>query len=148
MAAIVGSVRSAIGLPAGSPRLSSAPARARHRDRRVLRLGGRDQWSKAGPLLEHAQPGYLALAFATVAAYYLVFILGWMRILDAWDIRIPYRIALQSEMVSMLAKYMPGGVWTPAARTLALRRSARRDRHADRARVDPRRGGAVGDLRA
>jgi uncharacterized membrane protein YbhN (UPF0104 family) len=27
-------------------------------------------------------------------------------------------------MVSMLAKYLPGGVWTPAARTVALRRSA------------------------
>ena len=47
-----------------------------------------------------------------------------MRILEAWDIRIPYRIALQSEMISMLAKYIPGAVWTPAARTLALRRSA------------------------
>jgi uncharacterized membrane protein YbhN (UPF0104 family) len=84
----------------------------------------RGQWSKAGPLLEHARPGFLALGFATVAAYYLVFILGWMRILEAWDIRIPYRIALQSEMISMLAKYIPGAVWTPAARTLALRKSA------------------------
>jgi uncharacterized membrane protein YbhN (UPF0104 family) len=27
-------------------------------------------------------------------------------------------------MVSMLAKYLPGGVWTPAARAVALRRSA------------------------
>ena len=32
--------------------------------------------------------------------------------------------ALQAEMVSMLAKYVPGGVWTPAARALALRSSA------------------------
>jgi uncharacterized membrane protein YbhN (UPF0104 family) len=37
---------------------------------------------------------------------------------------VPYRVALQAEMVSMLAKYIPGGVWTPAARTLALRRGA------------------------
>ena len=59
-----------------------------------------------------------------MSAYYLVFILGWIRILAAWGIRIPYRVALQAEMVSMLAKYLPGGVWTPAARTLALRRSA------------------------
>jgi uncharacterized membrane protein YbhN (UPF0104 family) len=44
--------------------------------------------------------------------------------LDAWGIRVPYRIALQAEMVSMLAKYVPGGVWTPAARALALRRNA------------------------
>ena len=57
----------------------------------------------------------------TVSVYYLVFILGWMRILDAWGIPVPYRVALQAEMVSMLAKYIPGGVWTPAARTLALR---------------------------
>ena len=45
-----------------------------------------------------------------------------MRILAAWGIRIPYRVALQAEMVSMLAKYVPGGVWTPAARVAALGR--------------------------
>jgi uncharacterized membrane protein YbhN (UPF0104 family) len=82
------------------------------------------QWSKAGPRLEHAQAGYLALGFVTVAVYYLVFILGWIRMLAAWDIHIPYRVALQAEMISLLAKYIPGGVWTPAARTVALRRSA------------------------
>jgi len=83
-----------------------------------------DQWHKAEPLLEDARPGYLLLALATIAAYYLVFILGWIRILDEWGIRIPYGVALEAEMVSMLAKYLPGGVWTPAARTVALRRSA------------------------
>jgi glycosyltransferase 2 family protein len=84
----------------------------------------RNEWSKAGPRLEHARPAYLALAFAAVAIYYLVFILGWIRILAAWGIEIPYRVALGAEMVSMLAKYIPGGVWTPAARAVALRRSA------------------------
>jgi uncharacterized membrane protein YbhN (UPF0104 family) len=84
----------------------------------------RDQWSKAGPRLEHASPTYLALALAAVAVYYLVFILGWVRILAAWGIDIPYRVALSAEMVSMLAKYIPGAVWTPAARAVALRRSA------------------------
>ena len=84
----------------------------------------RSQWSDAWPRLQNARAGYVVLAFATVSVYYLVFILGWMRILDAWGISIPYRIALQAEMVSMLAKYIPGGVWTPAARTLALRRGA------------------------
>jgi uncharacterized membrane protein YbhN (UPF0104 family) len=84
----------------------------------------RNEWSKAGPRLEHASPAYLALAFASVAIYYLVFILGWIRILAAWGIEIPYRLALGAEMVSMLAKYIPGGVWTPAARAVALRRSA------------------------
>jgi glycosyltransferase 2 family protein len=84
----------------------------------------RNEWSAAWPLLKHAKLGYVALAFLTVAAYYLVFILGWMRLLETWGIRVPYRVALEAEMVSMLAKYIPGGVWTPAARTIALRRSA------------------------
>jgi uncharacterized membrane protein YbhN (UPF0104 family) len=83
-----------------------------------------DEWSKAEPRLANAEPSYLALAFAFLAAYYLVFILGWIRMLGAWGIRVGYRPALQAEMVSMLAKYLPGGVWTPAARTIALRRSA------------------------
>jgi len=84
----------------------------------------RDQWSKAGPLLADASPAYLALSLAVVSLYYLVFILGWIRMLEAWNIQIPYRVALQAEMVSMLAKYLPGGVWTPAARAVALRRYA------------------------
>ncbi len=84
----------------------------------------RNEWPKASPRLEHASPAYLALAFAAVAIYYLVFILGWIRILAAWGIEIPYRVALGAEMVSMLAKYIPGAVWTPAARAVALRRSA------------------------
>ncbi len=84
--------------------------------------GIRGEWSKAWPRLEDARLGYLGLAFATVAAYYLVFILGWIRILAEWEIHVPYRAALQAEMASMLAKYVPGGVWTPAARVTALGR--------------------------
>jgi uncharacterized membrane protein YbhN (UPF0104 family) len=84
----------------------------------------RHEWSKAGSRLEHARPGYLALALLAVSAYYLIFILGWIRMLAAWGIPVPYRVALQAEMVSMLAKYIPGGVWTPAARAVALRRAA------------------------
>jgi hypothetical protein len=87
-------------------------------------LAVRSEWSKAEPRLADANPGYLALAVAGVAAYYLVFIVGWIRMLKAWDIRIGYRLGLQAEMVSMLAKYVPGGVWTPAARAVALRRGA------------------------
>jgi uncharacterized membrane protein YbhN (UPF0104 family) len=83
-----------------------------------------DQWHKAAPRLADAKPVYLLLALATVGAYYLVFILGWVRMLEEWNIGVPYGVALQAEMVSMLAKYLPGGVWTPAARTVALRRSA------------------------
>jgi glycosyltransferase 2 family protein len=83
-----------------------------------------DQWSKASERLANASPAWLALGFLALAVYYLVFILGWIRLLEEWDIVITYRIALQAEMVSMLAKYLPGGVWTPAARALALRRAA------------------------
>jgi hypothetical protein len=80
----------------------------------------RNEWSKAAPLLQHANLGYVAAGFAAVAVYYLVFIVGWIRMLQAWDLDVPYRPALQAEMVSMLAKYLPGGLWTPAARTVAL----------------------------
>jgi uncharacterized membrane protein YbhN (UPF0104 family) len=82
----------------------------------------RDVWADAAPRLRHADLSDLALAVAIVAAYYLVFVLGWIRILAAYGIRIPYRVALQAEMLSMLAKYVPGGVWTPTARVVALRR--------------------------
>ena len=82
----------------------------------------RDVWAEAAPLLKDADLSDLAIATAIVAAYYLVFVLGWLRILAAYGIRIPYRVALQAEMLSMLAKYIPGGVWTPTARVVALRR--------------------------
>ena len=81
-----------------------------------------DVWEDAAPRLRHADPGDLAIAVALVAAYYLVFVLGWLRILAVYGIHISYSVALQAEMLSMLAKYVPGGVWTPAARVVALRR--------------------------
>src|SRR6202007_2136590 len=37
--------------------------------------------------------------------------------------RLPYPAALRAEMISMLAKYVPGGIWTPAARVVAARRA-------------------------
>ena len=88
----------------------------------ALGWGLRDVWGDAVPRLQHADLTDLALAMAILAAYYLVFVVGWLRILAAYGIRIPYRVALQAEMLSMLAKYVPGGVWTPAARVVALRR--------------------------
>ena len=87
-----------------------------------LGFGLRDVWADAAPRLRHANVVELALSLVLVAAYYLVFVLGWMRILAAYGIRLPYRLALQAEMLSMLAKYVPGGVWTPAARVVAVRR--------------------------
>jgi uncharacterized membrane protein YbhN (UPF0104 family) len=82
----------------------------------------KDEWSKAEPQLANARLTDVGLALATVAVYYLVFILGWIRILASWKIKVSYRAALQAEMASMLAKYIPGGVWTPAARVAALER--------------------------
>ena len=98
-------LQSAPGLP------SSASARS------PFAASGRRQ----APLAE-ASPVWIALALSTVAAYYLVFILGWVRILAGFGSTSPYSVALQAEMISMLAKYIPGGVWTPAARVAALER--------------------------
>jgi glycosyltransferase 2 family protein len=81
-----------------------------------------DSWREAGPRLRDADVAQLALAFGLLAVYYLLFVVGWLWILRALHIQVSYRVALQSEMVSMLAKYVPGGVWTPAARVVALRR--------------------------
>jgi uncharacterized membrane protein YbhN (UPF0104 family) len=87
----------------------------------------RDVWGDAAPRLRNASLVDLGVALAILAAYYLVFVLGWMRILAAYGIRVRYSVALQSEMLSMLAKYVPGGVWTPAARVVALRRFGVKD---------------------
>jgi len=81
-----------------------------------------DSFREAGPRLRDADVVQLALAFGLLAVYYLLFVVGWLWILRALHINVSYRVALQSEMVSMLAKYVPGGVWTPAARVMALRR--------------------------
>jgi uncharacterized membrane protein YbhN (UPF0104 family) len=78
---------------------------------------------KAGHRLADADLVDFGIGCAAVAAYYLVFVLGWIRILRAWGVDISYGVSLRSEMVSMLAKYVPGGIWTPAARVVALRRA-------------------------
>jgi glycosyltransferase 2 family protein len=83
----------------------------------------RDTWAEALPLLEDVDPLFLLAGLAVLAAYYLLFVVGWQGILAALGIRVAYRIALQSEMASMLAKYIPGGVWTPLARIVWLRRA-------------------------
>ncbi|MDQ3066703.1 MAG: hypothetical protein M3R12_06055, partial [Actinomycetota bacterium] len=56
----------------------------------------RDVWADAAPRLRNADLSDLAVSVAIVAAYYLVFVLGWIRILAAYGIRIPYRVALQA----------------------------------------------------
>ncbi len=79
----------------------------------------RDAW----PRLRHADLKLVALALVLLAIYYLLFVLGWQSILRAYGIRMRYRAVLGAEMLSMLAKYIPGGVWTPAARVVATRRA-------------------------
>jgi uncharacterized membrane protein YbhN (UPF0104 family) len=89
----------------------------------ALGWGLRGSFSSAGRDLDHSNLALFALGCVALAAYYLVFVLGWKWILAEWGIRISYPVALRSEMVSMLAKYVPGGIWTPAARVVAARRA-------------------------
>jgi glycosyltransferase 2 family protein len=83
----------------------------------------RGSFKAAADDLRNANLALFALGCVAVAAYYLLFVLGWMRILADWDIHLSYAAALRAEMVSMLAKYVPGGVWTPAARVVAAKRA-------------------------
>lgn len=86
----------------------------------------RDAWGDALPRLGDADPAVLVASLAVLAAYYFLFVVGWRWILAALGVRVAYRIALQAEMASMLAKYVPGGVWTPLARIAWLRRAEQR----------------------
>jgi uncharacterized membrane protein YbhN (UPF0104 family) len=83
----------------------------------------RGSFHDAGDDLRNADIVEFVVGCAFLAAYYLLFVLGWMRILSDWGHSISYPAALRAEMVSMLAKYVPGGVWTPAARVVAARRA-------------------------
>jgi uncharacterized membrane protein YbhN (UPF0104 family) len=83
----------------------------------------KDVWADALPRLADTDPIFLAAALAVLAAYYLLFAVGWWWLLAALRIRVSYGIALQAEMASMLAKYIPGGIWTPLARIVWLRRA-------------------------
>src|SRR5262245_18196303 len=78
---------------------------------------------EAADSLEEASWVDFGLGSVFIAAYYLVFVLGFRRILGDWGVPITYVTSLRAEMVSMLAKYIPGGIWTPAARIVALRRA-------------------------
>jgi uncharacterized membrane protein YbhN (UPF0104 family) len=89
----------------------------------ILAWAVRGSWRGAGERLRDADILDFGLGCAVLGVYYLLFVIGWMRILSAWGIRLPYGAALRAEMVSMLAKYIPGGIWTPAARVIAVRRA-------------------------
>ena len=87
-----------------------------------LAYAARGSWHEAGSLVRSADRVDLVLALLAIAAYYLAFVIGWQVILRAMGVSLGYRTALRAEMLSMVAKYVPGGVWTPAARVVALRR--------------------------
>jgi hypothetical protein len=82
----------------------------------------RSTWHGAYPRLKHAQIPWLFAAAGAIGAYYLVFVFGWQAILRQFGAPLPYLPSLRAEMLSLLAKYVPGGVWTPAARVVAARR--------------------------
>jgi glycosyltransferase 2 family protein len=82
-----------------------------------------DAWREAAPRLRDADLVDLAVGVALLTLYYCMFVVGWQWILRALDIRVSYAVALQSEMASMLAKYVPGGIWTPAARVVWLKKT-------------------------
>lgn len=83
----------------------------------------RHQLHSAAHDLDNANLVLFGVGCAALGVYYLVFVIGWMRILSEWGIELPYPVALRAEMLSMLAKYIPGGIWTPAARVVAARRA-------------------------
>jgi glycosyltransferase 2 family protein len=87
----------------------------------------RDAWREAAPRLRDADLVDFGIALAIIAVYYLLFVVGWRWILETLRVRVSYNLALQAEMASMLAKYIPGAVWTPAARVLWLRRAGIKD---------------------
>jgi glycosyltransferase 2 family protein len=88
-----------------------------------LAFAVRGSFHDAADDLRNADPRWFTIACIAVAAYYLVFVVGWIWILRDWGIAISYPVSLRAEMVSMLAKYIPGGIWTPAARVVAARRA-------------------------
>jgi len=89
--------------------------------------------------LDNANLTLFALGCAALGGYYLAFVLGWIRILAEWGIQLSYPAALRAEMISMLAKYIPGAIWAPAARVVAARRGRFRRQPTDRPR--PKRRG-------
>ncbi len=87
-----------------------------------LTIEVKSSWAELKPRLEEMDYTHVAAAAAILASYYLIFVIGWVLILRALEMRIGYADALGAEMLSMLAKYIPGGVWTPAARVVATKR--------------------------
>ena len=81
--------RVALVTGAGSPSgIGFATARVLGREGATLAIGSTtERIHDRARELEEA--GYVAAAFVMIAVYYLVFILGWIRMLGAWRINVP-----------------------------------------------------------
>jgi uncharacterized membrane protein YbhN (UPF0104 family) len=86
-----------------------------------LRAVARD-WNTIQDQLDTISLWWVAASLLIITAYYLIFIVGWRIILHAFGYRVSYRQAVVADVGSMLAKYVPGGVWAPAARVVMCRR--------------------------
>ena len=106
----------------------------------------RDVWADALPRLADADPVYLVAALGVLAAYYLLFAVGWWWLLAALGVRVGYGVALQAEMASMLAKYIGRSVDHARADRLAAARRGRLG-HVVRGQLDSARGRALGRRR-
>jgi glycosyltransferase 2 family protein len=89
----------------------------------ALGWGLRGSFHSAAHDLDQSNLVVFVAGCAVLGMYYLVFVIGWMWILREWGVRLSYPASLRAEMISMLAKYIPGGIWTPAARVVAARRA-------------------------
>jgi glycosyltransferase 2 family protein len=79
-------------------------------------------WNAISAQLETLNLWWVVASLVVITVYYLVFILGWRIILHEFGNRVSYRQAVMADVVSMLAKYVPGGVWAPAARVMMCKR--------------------------
>ena len=67
----------------------------------------RGAWHDAEPRLRRADFSELAFSTAILAAYYLLFTLGWLWMLAAWGLRVPYIVALQAEICKQACELLP-----------------------------------------
>jgi hypothetical protein len=92
----------------------------------LLGWGLRGSLHSAARDLDHANLALFGLGCLAVGAYYLVFVLGWMRILAEWGIELSYPAALRAEMLSPLAWSPPAAPASPTPRSSPLPCCSRR----------------------
>jgi uncharacterized membrane protein YbhN (UPF0104 family) len=75
------------------------------------------QWNKVVSRFTHLQFGWewILVASILVLLMYVLLIVGWRRILGAWDSHLPYMQASRIWFLSSLGKYVPGNIWSLTA---------------------------------